>query len=263
MSRARLTERDRRQIAAGLTQGLGYAEIARRMHRPTSAVSREVNHNGGHTGYRPQEAHRAAIARAARGRAGTREAQVAPEPVGGGLGPDPAGVGAFEHRYCQTLIETGFPPMMARILVCLQLSESGILTTDELVDRLGVSPASISKAIAYLERLRLVRRETDSRTRRQRYIIDADVWDIVWRDQARSMSQWAAIITEGAHLFGPATATRARLDRLSRFLTFHHHEMLDSTKRWQQQRNQPQSALAADKQESRDEPAGHGLLEDH
>lgn len=42
MPGARLTLEDRRQIAGWMTEGLGYAEIARRLGRPTSTISREV-----------------------------------------------------------------------------------------------------------------------------------------------------------------------------------------------------------------------------
>jgi len=58
-NRQRCEERrpeDREQIAAGLSEGLSLAEIARRLDRPTSTVSREVQRNGGHAGYRAQEA---------------------------------------------------------------------------------------------------------------------------------------------------------------------------------------------------------------
>ncbi|PLW74614.1 MarR family transcriptional regulator, partial [Streptomyces sp. DJ] len=57
MPGGRLTQQERRRIAAGLAEGLPYAEIARRLGRPTSTVSREVGRNGGPGGYRPQQAH--------------------------------------------------------------------------------------------------------------------------------------------------------------------------------------------------------------
>ncbi|MGS2586459.1 helix-turn-helix domain-containing protein [Streptomyces hebeiensis] len=41
MPGGRLTQQDRRRIAAGLADGLPYAEIARRLDRPTSTISRE------------------------------------------------------------------------------------------------------------------------------------------------------------------------------------------------------------------------------
>ncbi|ANZ21079.1 Helix-turn-helix domain [Streptomyces noursei ATCC 11455] len=48
----RLTRAERQQIAAGLAQRLNYADIARRLDRPTSTVSREVARNGGPARYR-------------------------------------------------------------------------------------------------------------------------------------------------------------------------------------------------------------------
>src|SRR5688500_2987594 len=63
----RLTQQERQRIAAGLDAGLSYAEIARRLGRPTSTISREIGRNGGPGAYRPQQAHRATARRARRG----------------------------------------------------------------------------------------------------------------------------------------------------------------------------------------------------
>src|SRR3954471_12343307 len=62
----RLTHADRRQIAAWLADGLGYAEIGRRFGRPTSTISREVARNGGPGAYQADPAHQAAGDRARR-----------------------------------------------------------------------------------------------------------------------------------------------------------------------------------------------------
>ena len=59
--------------------------------------------------------------------------------------------------------------MMARVMACLTLSDSGSLTAAELAERLRVSPASVSKAIAFLETQDLVRRFRDEGGRRERY----------------------------------------------------------------------------------------------
>ena len=59
MPGGRLTQHERQQIALGLTDGLAYAEIARRVDRPTSTITREVMRNGGPTTYRADLAHRA------------------------------------------------------------------------------------------------------------------------------------------------------------------------------------------------------------
>ena len=68
MPGGRLTYQDREEIAAGLADGLSHAEIARRLDRPTSTVSREVQRNGGQDGYRAHQAHRATEQRAQRRR---------------------------------------------------------------------------------------------------------------------------------------------------------------------------------------------------
>ena len=74
MSGSRLTQQERQQIARGLADDLPYAEIARRLDRPTSTVTREVMRNGGPTGYRADLAHLAAERRARQGkRAATRD----------------------------------------------------------------------------------------------------------------------------------------------------------------------------------------------
>jgi len=54
MPGGRLTRQERQQIALGLADDLSYAEIARRLDRPTSTVTREVMRNGGPTGYRAE-----------------------------------------------------------------------------------------------------------------------------------------------------------------------------------------------------------------
>ncbi|NUR92305.1 MAG: helix-turn-helix domain-containing protein, partial [Nonomuraea sp.] len=66
MPGARLTHDERRRIADGLAEGLGYAEIARRLARPTSTISREVGRNGGSYGYRADPAQKATGERARR-----------------------------------------------------------------------------------------------------------------------------------------------------------------------------------------------------
>ena len=62
MPGGRLTQQERQQIALGLADGLAYAEIARRLDRPTSTITREVMRNGGPTSYRADLAHRVPVA---------------------------------------------------------------------------------------------------------------------------------------------------------------------------------------------------------
>ncbi len=66
MPGGRLTQQERQQIALGLADSLPYAEIARRLERPTSTITREVMRNGGPAAYRADLAHRATERRAHR-----------------------------------------------------------------------------------------------------------------------------------------------------------------------------------------------------
>jgi DNA-binding transcriptional ArsR family regulator len=216
MPGGRLSQEERQQIASGLAGGLAYAEIARRIDRPTSTITREVMRNGGPAAYRADLAHRATGRRAHRRRQATarRPAALRPAP-----GRDLDAVRDYEERFTTVVMQSGLPRMMSRVLVCLYTTDSGSLTASELVQRLQVSPASISKAVAYLERLELVRRERDER-RRERYAVDDDVWYQSMMRSARDNAQLAETARQGVAVLGPATPAAARLQNIARFLDF-------------------------------------------
>ncbi len=66
MPGVRLGAEERQAIEVALARDEPFATMARRLHRPTSTVSREVNDNGGRDGYRAMAAQRASNARARR-----------------------------------------------------------------------------------------------------------------------------------------------------------------------------------------------------
>ncbi|MFI5818970.1 helix-turn-helix domain-containing protein [Streptomyces rishiriensis] len=216
MPGGRLTQQERQQIALGLADGLAYAEIARRLDRPTSTVTREVMRNGGPTSYRADLAHRATEHRTHRRRpAAPRGAEAPPQ----AHGRDPEAMREYEELFTTVLIGSGTPAMMARVLACLTLTDSGSLTAAELVQRLQVSPASISKAIAFLEGQGLVRRERDER-RRERYVVDDDIWYQSMMATAEALLQIVVIARQGVGVLGPGTPAATRLENIARFLDF-------------------------------------------
>jgi DNA-binding transcriptional regulator GbsR (MarR family) len=216
MPGGRLTQQDRQQIALGLADGLAYAEIARRLDRPTSTITREVMRNGGPTAYRADLAHRATERRARRRRqAAPREPQAAPLPHG----RDPEAVREYEEMLTTVFMQSGLPKMTARVLGCLYTTDAGSLTASELAQRLHVSPASISKAIAFLESLDLVRRERDER-RRERYVVDDDLWYQSMIRSARDNAQLVETARKGVGVLGPDTPAATRLENIARFLDF-------------------------------------------
>jgi hypothetical protein len=216
MPGGRLTQQERQQIALGLADSLPYAEIARRLHRPTSTITREVMRNGGPTAYRAELAHRATERRAHRRRAAaTRGPESAPQP----FGRDAEAVAEYQETFTTVLMASGLTKMPARVLTCLFTTDTGSLTAYELARRLRVSPASISKAIAFLESQSLVRRERDER-RRDRYLVDDELFYQATIASARSNDQLVLTARQGAAILGPDTPAAVRLENIARFLDF-------------------------------------------
>ncbi|MFG2603268.1 helix-turn-helix domain-containing protein [Streptomyces sp. NPDC048514] len=217
MPGGRLTQQERQRIALGLADGLAYAEIARRLDRPTSTITREVMRNGGPTAYRADLAHRATERRAhRRGKAAPRGAEALPQ----AHGRDVEALRAYEEAFATVLMQSGLPNrMMSRVLVCLYTTDTGSLTAAELVQRLQVSPASVSKAIAFLESQGLVRRERGE-GRRECYVVDDDVWYQATLASARSSAQLVETARQGVGILGPETPAAARLENIARFLDF-------------------------------------------
>lgn len=225
----RLTLQDRQQIAAGLQEELTYAAISRRIGRPTSTVTREVMRNGGPRGYHAETAHRA----------GTRHARqrkaTAPTPSTGRVDPggrDPRLVDEVDAQSMELMIQAGLPQMMARVLAAMFTTDSGSLTSAELVRRLHVSPASISKAVGYLETQALIKRERDPHSRAERYAIDDDVAFQSIMASTRAQTQIAEVCKVAARKLGSTTPAGARLENTSQFLLHVIDDLVRSAEHW-------------------------------
>ncbi|WP_020386826.1 GbsR/MarR family transcriptional regulator [Kribbella catacumbae] len=221
MSGGRLTQQERQQIALGLADGLAYAEIARRLDRPTSTITREVMRSGGPTSYRADLAQRAAERRA------HRRAQTPPREqraLAQGHGRDDEAVREYEEAFTTLLMQQGLPKMMARVLTCLLIADAGSVTAAELVQHLQISPASVSKAITFLEAQGLLRRERRDVGRddrhRERYFVDDDVWYQSTIASARGSAQIAETARQGVSVLGAGTPAAARLENIARFSDF-------------------------------------------
>ncbi|WKX73730.1 helix-turn-helix domain-containing protein [Streptomyces sp. XD-27] len=224
----RLTVQDRQQIAAGLREELTYAAIGRRIGRPTSTVTREVMRNGGPRDYHAEAAHRAST------RHGRQRRTTAPTPSPGRADPgrDPRLVDEVDAQSVELMIQAGLPQMMARVLAALFTTDSGSLTSAELVRRLHVSPASISKAVGYLENQALIKRERDPHSRAERYAIDDDVAFQSIVASARAQTQIAEVCKIAAQKLGTTTPAGARLENTSQFLLHVIDDLVRSAQHW-------------------------------
>jgi len=222
MPGGRLTQAERQRIAAGLAEELAYAEIARRLDRPTSTITREVMRNGGPTGYRAEMAQRATERRSHRRKPSTPVGRTPPARV---QGRDDEAVREYEETFTTLFMGQGLPKMTSRVLTSLFITDAGSLTAAELVERLQVSPASVSKAVTFLESQGLVRRERDER-RRERYVVDEDLWYQSTIAGAQGIAQVAETARQGVAILGRDTQAAARLENIARFSDFISESML-------------------------------------
>lgn len=211
----RLTRADRQQIAAGLAQHMSYADIARRLHRPTSTVSREVARNGGPARYRAELAQLATTHRARRRPQPPAPARQTIEHPGG---PDSDATAALVTDLTAALIETGLPCTAARVMACLFASETGSCTALEMAQHLNVSAATISQAVHLLVGQGLIRRGRDETSRRYRYHLDETAGLRTVEAGVAANQQLAATALRGAEVFGTQSAAGARLALAGRFL---------------------------------------------
>ncbi|MFE6872390.1 helix-turn-helix domain-containing protein [Kitasatospora sp. NPDC057692] len=207
MPGGRLTSEDRQHIAAGLAEGLGYAELGRRLGRPASTIMREVTRNGGPDGY---GADRAAEATQSRARRAKRAQPEAPEAPDSGYGRDPEAVQGFTEAFTALLMQSGLPKMEARVLAAVFTTDAGALTAAELVQRLRVSAASVSHAVGFLEQQGLLRRERVPGERRERYVTDDEIWLRSLLGAAEMNETLAGMAHQGADVLGADTPAGAR-----------------------------------------------------
>ncbi|WP_197353951.1 GbsR/MarR family transcriptional regulator [Streptomyces bathyalis] len=220
MPGGRLTQQERQRIAAGLADGLSYAEIARRLERPTSTISREVGRNGGPGGYRPQQAQRETVRRARRG-----------TPASLGAGPSDSTT-ETDEEIIELAVRSGMPRTAARVHVDLLLSEDGRRTAAELARRLKVSPASVSVAVNFLVQQGFVRRERDPQRRRDIYVIDDDAWYHSILIGSRLTLDSAQAALAAAEKLGPDNPVGQRLTRAGTFLERVILDTMESADRW-------------------------------
>ncbi|MFI5801945.1 helix-turn-helix domain-containing protein [Streptomyces sp. NPDC051561] len=223
-----MTQQERQRIAAGLADGLSYAEIARRIDRPTSTISREIARNGGPSDYRPQQAHQATTHRARRG------TPVPPRAAGPAAGTEGGSdsLAAAHEEIVDLAVGSGMPRMTARVHVDLILAEDGRRTAAELTRRLGVSPASVSLSVNYLVEHGYVRRERDPQRRRDIYVIDDEAHYHSIATSAQETLVVARAARAAAELHGPDSPVGQRLAKGGLFLERMVTDMMESADRW-------------------------------
>lgn len=231
MPGGRLTTEDRQQIADGLAEGLAYAEIGRRLDRPASTIMREVTRNGGPDGYRADRADKATRQRARRHKHAQPRTPLVPDT---GHGRDPQAVQEVADSFTELLVQQGLPRMEARVMTCLHITDSGALTAADLVQQLRVSPASVSHAVAFLEQQAMLRRERLPGERRERYVIDDEIWLRNLLASLQMNNALEATSRRAAKILGTTTPAGARFNSSAELLVLISEALHQAMDKWRQ-----------------------------
>jgi len=142
-----------------------------------------------------------------------------------------------EHFAAQ-LVEAGLPRMPARVFAALLASDTGVLTSAELGERLQISPAAVSGAVRYLAQQHMVSREREPGSRRERYRVHGDQWYEALTNREAVIKRWEDALREGVTSLGAATPAGRRLAETLAFFEFVEKEIDTMMDRWRAHREE-------------------------
>jgi len=146
-----------------------------------------------------------------------------------------AGVADFIASVGTELANQGFPRIPAFVIIALTVSETGRMTSAELREELGVSPAAISGAVRYLSALRFVRVVTEPGGRQHVYELGETPWYSASLDSAALYHRIGEVVRW--------PAAHARVGELAAFFDFLEQRMPALLAEWDalRQSRSPQS----------------------
>ncbi|GAA3500503.1 MarR family transcriptional regulator [Streptomyces prasinosporus] len=153
-----------------------------------------------------------------------------------GTARDPEAVSRFVEHFAAQLVEAGLPRMPARVFGALLASDTGVLTSAELGERLRISPAAVSGAVRYLAQQRMVSREREPGSRRERYRVHGDQWYEALTNREAVLRRWEDALREGVASLGADTPAGRRLAETLAFFEFVEKEVETMMERWRAHR---------------------------
>jgi DNA-binding transcriptional regulator GbsR (MarR family) len=145
---------------------------------------------------------------------------------------DPAAISRFVERFASVLAEGGMARMPARVFAALISTDEGRMTAAEIADTLRISAAAVSGAVRYLEQVSLVGREREPGSRRDRYVVQHDLWYEAILQREQLLTRWERALTEGVDALGADTPAGRRLENSVAFFEFLQEEMPAMLERW-------------------------------
>jgi DNA-binding transcriptional regulator GbsR (MarR family) len=151
---------------------------------------------------------------------------------------DPEAVSRFVESFAAQLVEAGMPRMPSRIFAALLACDTGSMTSAELGEQLQISPAAVSGAVRYLAQVRLVSREREPGSRRERYRVHNDQWYEAVTNREAIMKRWEDALREGVTGLGAETPAGRRLAETLAFFEFMEGELVAMLERWRVHRDE-------------------------
>ncbi|MGW1992527.1 GbsR/MarR family transcriptional regulator [Embleya sp. NPDC001921] len=145
---------------------------------------------------------------------------------------DEAEVTRYIERFASELADAGMQRMAARVFAALLAADSASMTSAELADALRISPAAVSSAIAYLSQVRMVHREREPGSRRDRYRLHDELWYETYGERDKLLSRFEVVLREGARSLGPDTPAGLRAQESADFFAFLQEEFAGVMERW-------------------------------
>jgi len=127
----------------------------------------------------------------------------------------------------------GMPRMPARVMMALVAAPEGGYTAADLADRLGVSAASVSSAVQYLQRVHFIQRRTRPGDRRDRYELAHGTFYGSIASNATVYERMAEFVTRIAQEGREDAAVHERATEMASFFRFLARRMPQLIEEWE------------------------------
>ncbi|MEO5664895.1 MAG: MarR family transcriptional regulator [Nocardioides sp.] len=138
----------------------------------------------------------------------------------------------YVERMGAALTSAGLARLPSRVFAALTVDPDGRMTSAELVETLGVSPAAVSGAIGSLSQIGFVHRERERGSRRDIYVVDDDAWHRAMMQHDATYAPMLAALDDAIDVLPPGTPEHRRLFVMREFLRFVGTELDAIGERW-------------------------------
>ena len=143
-----------------------------------------------------------------------------------------AGMSEFVEGFALELNQSGMQRMAARVFATLLVSPEGGHTAKEIGEALGVSPAAVSGATAYLTRMGLAERRRAPGERVDRYDIPGTAWAETMATETHLLRTLVGLLEGGLEHAPEDGAAQVRLADTRDFFEYMADEMPKLVERW-------------------------------